>query len=374
MKKTLVFTGTITAIQPISFIPPLQPKQEAGKLPRMGGSLYLTASGIRSAVRHAMVTLISDIQQKKLDLDDYFLMTLGGIKDANKETKKEAKKGTKKGVKAEAENGDDADDDADIDVSYISRARFAHERNPAIALFGSMRHGVPGAVFCSHAIAAQEVKPDTVRYVRANDFMRDPELADRLDENAIEKFIARQSASAKRTSSKDQIEALKKSLRTAKQAGDDDLFAQINEQIKENGDSGSEAVQLSLPNLAYECIPPGTELFHEFVLENVNDIEIALFVQSLNELALMPYLGGKKNHGLGRFAARWDVRIRDEGNRKMQQFGEIVIDGNFNELTATNGIAKYADRSILEDFLRDPKKADLSEKSLSAQSQSFKTT
>ena len=355
MSKTLVFTGTITAVQPISFAQPMA--ADASKLPRIGGCLYLTASGIRSAVRHAMVGLIADIQQKKPTLDDYFLLTLGGIKDA-KDTK--------------STKGDDEDEDekkeSSSNVAYVNRARFAREHNPAVSVFGSMKHGIPGRLFCSHAVAHPDVLPSVVRYVRANDFMRDPDLAQRLDEAAMSEFMERQTEAAKRTASKNEIELLDKQKRAAKKSGDEKEYERLSvliSDIKKTKDN-STAVQLSLPNLVYECIPQGTELTHEFVLENANDIEIALFLQSLNELALTPYLGGKKNHGLGRFSGKWFVRAREAGERKMESIGEIAIDGNFNEMVATNGLVQYLDRSVLEAFLLDPQQAILSDAALSA--------
>lgn len=366
--KTLVFTGAITTRQPISFSPPSSKDSttKPGHLPRIGESLYLTAAGVRSAVRHAMVRLIDEIRnpQKKMTLDDYFLLTLGGIKDAKKDPKKGNKKGTDK-----TENDEDVaeismDGDVDADVSYINRAQFAHLYNPAIALFGSMKHGIPGALFCSHAIASPDAQPDVVRGVRANDFMRDPELASRLDENAVAAFIERQSASARRTSSKLDVKALDSARKAALKAGDAPLAAQLAAEIADAKSGDVTAVQLSLPNLMYECIPPGTELSHEFVLENVSDIEITLFLQSLSQLALMPYLGGKRNHGLGRFAARWEVRARESGCRKMEAIGEVAIDGNFNELVVSEGLSKYMDWDAFVAYLQDDTVCKLSESAL----------
>ncbi len=363
--KTLFIKGTITTQTPLSYAPPFGDenfKTGAIELPRLNGFLYLTASGIRSAIRHAATHAVIECLSAKPSLDDYFLMALGGIKNANDNAGK----------------GDDADEadgneraeqtkeaDGGKSAGAIVRNRYARAHNPMATLFGTMSHDVAGALYCAHAIAVDDaIQPDLVRYVRADDFRRTPEVADSLNESAVSDFVARQSRAADRSALSREITALKAALKKAK--SDPEKSAELGNKIKEVQASldASSVIQLSLPNLAYYVIPQGVVFSHEFILNNVSDMEIALFLEGLSRFATNPYLGGKQNHGLGRVKASWSVRGRESGERVMRDMGRIEIDGEFNPAVITGDIAGLANFDLIREGIQNGQ-LDFSEVGLS---------
>jgi hypothetical protein len=357
--KTIVFTGALTTITPLSFVTPNAEMIDKGipRLPRLSKRLYITASSIRSAVRHAATDLLIEMQGTKPPLEDYFLLANGGIRD-------DGKKGddaTQSGETPNTREGDAKKESDGDDYGLILRNRFVREKNPAVVLFGSYAHGVPGALYCDHAIAGEDVDPVVVRHVRANDFMRDPELADRLDPGAIDAFIARQAKTRERSNLTQRIKDLKKAIVNASAEDKQALSEQIKKIEAQKADGGG--ISLALPNLGYEAIPQGAVLEHSFVLERVSDLEIALFLQALDRFALTPYLGGKRNHGLGRVSGRWTVRGREDGERALKDLGSVQFKGDFDGLQATDDIARFLDANILREKIGA---MDLRESSLAA--------
>jgi hypothetical protein len=339
--QTIRIAGEITALSPISYTLP----GSNGFLPQMGKEkrLFITASALRSTIRHAATELISEMQNKKPSLDDYFLMALGGIKNAGTadDAKGAAVEQPKEGTDAAAEKENNAA------VGSILKTRFARQKNPMVTLFGSMPHGIPGALMCGHAIATQSVAAETFKFVRANDFQRDPELADRLDDSAIADFVRRQSDQAIRSAANAKRKVLEKQLTAAKKSGDADLVISLQEQIKQVGDGGSNVVALSNPGLDYKAIPMGTQFSHEFTLSNVTEAEIAIFVQALDRFGLMPFIGGKRALGLGHLSLSYSVRGRAAGEREFRNMGTLLISGDMEGVKADGEIAHYLDSSIL---------------------------
>lgn len=356
--KTIVLTGALTTITPLSFITPNAEMLDKGipKLPRLSNRLYITASSIRSAVRHAATHLLIEMQGAKPPLEDYFLLANAGIRDEGKKDDDAKSADTSIDTEGDAKKKSDGDD-----YGLILRNRFVREKNPAIALFGSYAHGVPGALYCDHAIAGEDVDSVVVRFVRANDFMRDPELADRLDPSAIDAFIARQAKTRERSKLTQRIKDLKKEIRKAPAEDKPALSEQIKELEAQKTDGGG--ISLALPNLGYEAIPQGAVLEHSFTLDRVSDLDIALFLQAMDRFAMTPYLGGKRNHGLGRVSGRWTVRGREDGERMMKDLGSVQFKGDFDGLQATGDIARFLDANILREKIGT---LDLRESSLAA--------
>jgi hypothetical protein len=267
---------------------------------------------------------------------------LGGIKSAGED--KNAKDDA-----AEPKEGADATADKDntVAVASVLKTRFAREKNPMVTLFGSMPHGIPGALMCAHAVATESIAAETFKFVRANDFQRDPDLADRLDDSAVSAFIARQAEAAVRSAANSERRALEKQVTAAKKSGNADLILSLREQIKAVGDGGSKVVSLSQPGLEYKAIPMGTTFSHTFTLVNVSEMEIALFAQALDRFGLLPFIGGKRAHGLGHISMSYGVSGRAAGEREFRSMGRLSISENMDGVKAEGEIARYLDAHIL---------------------------
>ena len=343
MRKVIVFKGTLTAEQPISYSVPTELKKSEHFLPMLGDRLYLTASGLRGVLRHAATELVMDLLDadsagEKLSLEDYFLLAMGGVKDA-KVKKKKGESETEEGGE-ESEAG--ANDASEADVVRILRAnQYAREHNPLVRLFGSMRHGVSGSLYCAHAVAPEGVKPIRVRHVRANDFQRDPQLLERLEGSALDAFISRQAEAATRSEGNRSLKDLKREQHRARKDGKTDRAKEIEAQIKDVQGQMPTEVQIQLPNITYQAIPAGTVFTHEFVLSNPTDAEVALFLRALDRFAMNPLIGGHRAHGLGRVSGRWSVRMRAAGEREFADMGEVGFDGDFGALELCGRIAEF---------------------------------
>jgi hypothetical protein len=368
----ILLRGSIKCETPVSFVLPhvgrAAKNREAGGQPTIitptGERLYINAPAIRSAVRHAAVELLHDLTGKAYRMDDYFLNAIGGIKDAGKESGEAAE--------AEEEGEDAAGENAEAQAAAEARAQHAHtlkfafvrEKNPIVALFGTL--DVPGSVECSHAIdsSPEPVRAQEFRGVRANDLRRNPNVTGMLAPGALDDFIARQTEAAKRSAIKRDIAALEKNIRKLEKSGKTDEVKALRERkaALESQMRDSKVVQVSLPNLSYEAIPPGTVLTHEWALRRVSELELALFVQSLALWALDPKLGGHRGHGLGRVSAQWDVSVRRPLSTRLESFGSLSI-RDYDGLQAEGEIARYLDPQILR---AAADKLDLSHESLAS--------
>lgn len=348
MRKVIVLKGEIVAEQPISYSVPGAPKGADHKLPRLGRQLYLTASGLRGVLRHAATEIVMDMidadqARSKLSLDDYFLLAMGGVKDAKNPAQKK-KNGKSAEPSDESAEGDDAEkttvSEADI-VRMVRANRFARTRNPLVCLFGSMRHGVSGSLYCAHAIAPESTDSTRVRHVRANDFQRDPSVFDRLESSVLDSFIARQADAAVRSEGNKRIKALEQEQKKLRRGDNTARLKEIEAELEEIKASLPSDVQLQLPNITYEAIPAGTVFAHEFTLSNPTDAEVALFLRALDRFALNPLIGGHRAHGLGRVSGHWSVRMRPAGEREFVDMGEVAFAGDFTGLKLTGRIAEF---------------------------------
>lgn len=351
----VLLRGTLTCETPVSFSLPL-PKNSRlkGKQPTIqtsqGERLYINAPALRSAVRHAATQLVHELTGKPYHMDDYFLAAVGGIKDAGKES----------GAEDEGD-GDDAGEkdktaqaaaEAGAQRAYTLKFDFAKEKNPLLMLFGSM--DVPGLVECSHAIDAAEnpCKAQEFHGVRANDFRRSPAVVDMLTPTALDEFLARQTDAALRSGIKKEIKDLDTKARKAEKEGNLALARELKDKrVQLDAEQrGNSVVQLMLPNLGYEAIPPGTKLSHEWALKRVSDIELALFVQSLALWALDPKIGGHRNHGLGRLSGQWTVNVRRPGATRLESFGTLSFK-DYDGLQAQGEVARFLDPALLTEAI-----------------------
>lgn len=347
MRKVIVLKGEITAEQPISYSVPGGARGADHTLPRLGKQLYLTASGLRGVLRHAAAEIVMDLidadpVRAKLTLDDYFLLAMGGVKDAKNPAKKKGAAVSEES--AEGEDGEDAEkktvSDADV-VRMVRANQHARAHNPLVRLFGSMRHGVSGSLYCAHALAPEGTETTRVRHVRANDFQRDPDVLERLDGSVLDAFISRQADAAVRSEGSQRVKDLEREQQKLRREGKSERVKEIEHEINTIKASLPPDVQLQLPNITYEAIPAGTVFAHEFTLSNPADAEVALFLRALDRFALNPLLGGHRAHGLGRVSGHWSVRMRPEGEREFADMGEVSFKGDFTGLELNGRIATF---------------------------------
>lgn len=71
-----------------------------------------------------------------------------------------------------------------------------------------------------------------------------------------------------------------------------------------------------------EVLNAGSELYSLIQCEELNDIEYGCLLSSIQEMFKTPYLGGKKNVGLGRFQAK--ITVNDEVIISVDEDGMIV--------------------------------------------------
>jgi hypothetical protein len=340
----VLLRGSIKCETPVSFVLPQVGRaarsREAGGQPTIitptGERLYINAPTIRSAVRHAAVELMYDLTGKPYHMNDYFLNAVGGIKDAGKE--------------AGDEDEPDAADAGEASALHTLKFAFVREKNPIVALFGTI--DVPGSVECSHAIdsSPEPVRAQEFRGVRANDLRRKPDVMQMLAPGALDDFIKRQTEASRRSALKREIEALDREIRKLEKSGKSEDAKALRERRAnlELQMRDSKVVQVLLPNISYEAIPPGTVLAHEWMLRRVSEVELALFVQALALWALDPKLGGHRAHGLGRVSAYWAVSVRRPLSPKLESFGSLTI-RDYDGLQAEGPIARYLDPQILRD-------------------------
>lgn len=343
---TLRFAGHITALSPISYASPDLDRKGPITMPKLGNRLYLTASSIRSIIRHGSSRAIYDVLGQAPSVDDYLLSAQGGVMNA----------------KSGSTDMKDADDESDgatdeekkasqskEDKAVVLRMRFAREHNPMLTLFGSMAQGIPGALYCGHAFADESVSAETVRILRANDFRRDPGLLDELGGDAIGNFVRMQERAAIRSALKADQKSLKLQAAKARKAGaSQDEMSAINEKIKDldNKIKANPVVQLSMPS-QYEVIPQGSTFEHDAVLSGVTPLEISLFMMGLREWAADPLIGGKRFHGLGRVSAEWSVTGRVGPRGSLKPMGSVSFAGDFGDLSVTGEIENLATDNLL---------------------------
>lgn len=352
----IVFSGTLTCDTPVSWTPH---GEDAGTLKLMrtahGEHFFINSPALRSAVRHAAADLIAEMRGKSYHLDDYFLAAKGGIKDAKEESKENAADDALSDdrladdgkSKKKASAADKARDAAQLSKKHVLKFNFAKEHNPMLMLFGSM--DVPGLVSCDHAMASEPIGKASqsvakFRSVRANDFLRNPDVIDILEPGAIDEFVARQEQAALRSQSKKAAKDLDVRIKVAKAAGNTELEKQL---IAEKNDAaaGSNIVQMQ-QLLNYDAIPAGTKLAHTWRLRRASEIELALFLQGLARWAIDPLIGGHRAHGLGRLSGQWSVNTRRPGESAMTNMGAVQFGGDAG-LTATGEIARFLDPDIL---------------------------
>lgn len=343
--------GGFTTVTPFTVSTP--GSQSSFFLPTIGGRLVIPATTIRGTLRRACRDVVHDLMGGAgFSLDDYFLLTLGGVKVAKPKAGKKDKKdeAAEAGGSAEAESGDDG-----LDKEALRIVSHIRDKNPQVSLFGAMAPvGISGLLGVDFAIAedgvvgvsVEPVKKNEFRHVRSNPFQRDPSDAiSAVTSEGFDKYLERKSVADQRSAIDAEIKQLNRQKRDTVKNSDEykaiegsiALLKQQKEELIE--------VQVGLPQLGYSVIPQGTRLSGGFTLRNVNDNELTLFLLGMNRFASSPFMGGKRAHGCGRLSGEWDVSIRRNGG-KMERAGKLSISGDFGDLSATGAVADWLDRKL----------------------------
>ena len=303
-KFDVIINGTLQAMTPISFTQPLG----NGSLPKIGQKLYIPASSLRGKLRRLARDVVYEANNNEpMPLEDFYFLTLGGIKNG----------------KAKNEEGKEVE----IDKHAVTKVMAVRQQNPMVSLFGAMApQAIGGRLSVSHLIAKEVINPDTVKHVRTNDLVRNPEVVEMLDGNALSDYNAMKSVADIRsalTAEKRDLNRTKKNLSSEELADANAKIKAIDEQLKD-----VTVVQVGLPQLEYEVIPQGAVLGSNFRLMGATEVEIVLFMKALAKFAENPVLGGRINHGLGEVKGQWDISFREVGG-KMQTAGTLSFDGDF---------------------------------------------
>ena len=350
------FTGEITARSPISFT-----IAGLAKIPRLAGRPYLTASGLRGIVRHSGAEILCDLIGFKPNPDDHFLLAQGGIVDKNE---KKGKKEKNDKAEGEGEKASSADS-----ISPMLRERFARAHNPLVHLFGSMKNGVGGRLWCEHALAktpgeffgpvaesdtesgrrtAHDPWCDTVTHARCDDLARNP---DRFDWSAdeVESYLIRREEAKKGSELKQSKKLAQRQLSAARAKHDAVAIADAREVLAgiEAEQAGIEHVSLAQPNITYELIREGTVFAHSWMLRDPSDAEVELFMLALDAWAAWPYYGGRWFHGCGHVATAYDVTEREAGSRVWTPAGRVAFDGSCGPITVTGRAAEWLEAKAL---------------------------
>jgi CRISPR type IV-associated protein Csf2 len=189
------------------------------------------------------------------------------------------------------------------------------EQNPFLSLFG--RWKLPGHLGIDNALPQNN---DCLyvegRGARSNDFNRDPDQIQFLnmeEASRLKDILEQDSLAAEEAGDIDsQIRVLKKEISGL---SDKDEKSEVNEQIKvlesrkkavKGAKTGSQE-SIQRPIEGFEAIQPGTRMNHRMLVQNASDLELGLFLASLNEMSRNPVIGGHRSLGCGEIRGEWSV-------------------------------------------------------------------
>lgn len=301
--------GKLVTASPLTYTTP-----DCNGLPRIAGKIYFPGVAIRGALRRAARDHVVDYVRRvdgkaKLSFEDFYFLTLGGIKNPKSKDDEEEKNASK----------------------AIHAVQFAEEYNPLISLFGAMapvtitsKLQVEPAIAISNGVDATEIRPDIIRHTRTDDAqVRAATIAGLID---TESFI-------------DAYERYRNGLTESQQAKNQSKTAAKTKKSQDDSTAPAEPakkqthVSIAQPGLVYETIPPGTELELRMRMMRVNRAEISLFMNALNRFSFNPLLGGRRQHGNGLVSGELTVAVRGAGQMvRPQGVGTLSWDSDFSGL------------------------------------------
>jgi len=86
-------------------------------------------------------------------------------------------------------------------------------------------------------------------------------------------------------------------------------FTTRRDDLREERKEDEQATQMMVN---FEVFAPGTPFYHEFILNNTNDVEEGVVARMLNLWKQKPYIGGKSSIGLGKLKLNYDYNELSE--------------------------------------------------------------
>ena len=314
MRHTFLFTGEITALEPLAWSPPgnVAPNRRS-LLPRMTvltaagpmDGVFLGGSAIRGRYRHACADVCLE-RERPVTYERYLELKLGGVKGSG-----EGKR-----------------------VDLREQSAFL-EREPLLSLFGAGASAIGWIHGRADVGAARPVEPvePVVLNGRRGDAALDSILIDVLDEAEYDRVRLAVEANHRRSLAAAEVRARKHDVARAVRTGEDDAAPRLeleralrNETEAANAQAelaGSD-VSMLLPLPGYEAMPAGTVLEHRMVFFHVSAGEMAVFMAGLRRFAQDPRFGAHRAHGCGRVAVEYAAKRIDGVDAR--PVGEVSID------------------------------------------------
>lgn len=319
-KVTYHFTGTVTAISPLTVTLPGSSAKGAHRLPRNGGYSarpYFPATSLRGALRnagHVALTRHLGKQDIRFTIAEHFAHAQGIIIKA-------------KGVESCVSD----DPQGSIDANQGVR-----DANPFMSLWG--RWGVDGRCCIGNLIPLTD---DCVGQfgggARTVMFERNQSLLEDLSEDEVAQInhILNEQAetSAKLAPMDAEVKTLKRSLKSIDdseaKARVQARIADLEEQMKQMKDEKTGSREsIRRPIDPYEAFVAGCEFEHRMTLKGATTDELSLFLTCLLEFARESTLGGHKAQGCGSIAGEYKVTVWPEDALKPVEIGTIAFGPN----------------------------------------------
>ena len=331
MQKTFVFSGQLTAEQPLATcskdlldregqknqtIPVPSTTTSKGRrlmFPSTGlrGTLRRTA---RDAIRSAVARLTGD--EKPFSLEQHYFLTLGGIKGEGEQ-----------------------------DRSSVAHEAEWREKNPLLSVFGAGDAGflgfVQGRLNVGNAICVEASEPTIFSGARTDDLYRDKTQIAYLSDADVENLVRQARGGKDRSSIQAEIKKVDQARKAARRTGSAEEVATLSarleslqsdlDAVKES--SGTTDVSIGMPLAGWQAIPQGSVMDHAFHLIRSTQIELGLVLQALNRFALNPFIGAHFANGCGLVSGSWEVfeatldGKRSLGRITLTPFEPLNIDG-----------------------------------------------
>lgn len=329
--KTYVFEGRLVAEQPLAtcskdLLDREGKKNQPTPIPTtqtaQGERLMFPASGIRGGLRRACRDVVRECvinktgNDKPFDLDTHFLLSLGGIKGAGEE-----------------------------DKASVTRIAELRTQNPLINLFGAGDAGtagfVSGRLGVGNAICEEPLEPVVFSGARSDDIYRDPDQADFLSNADLIRLTDMASGNRELSRLKAEATKLRRSFYEARESGNAESVQTISDQMdaldtkmasirEESGSKNS----VGMPLAGWKAIPQGAVMGQRMVMRRATDVDLGLFLATLNRFGLEPLLGAHYANGNGLVSGAWTVYEvttagkKEVGSVEMQPFDTIMVSGD----------------------------------------------